>query len=115
MKFTACIPFDIKSGNAIKKRWQTYAGYKRKVFKTMAYFLRPLAQREEGITKVTIIRYFAGRKRAFDFENLTWGCKPIFDYLKQTGHLKDDSPAWCKREYFQEKAAENSFTVIMEK
>jgi len=37
----------------------------------------------------------------FDEDNLRLGFKPMFDHLKYQGWIKDDSPKWVERHYFQ--------------
>ena len=82
-----------------------YPNYRDKWYRSLR-FLFPYCQRQKVRRKVEIIRIIPPRGRAFDHENFTFGCKPIFDHLKHNGWIWDDSPIWIDREYHQVKLAE---------
>lgn len=45
-----------------------------------------------GKNRVSIVRFYGGRNRAYDPDNLVGGCKPLLDALRAHGYLEGDSP-----------------------
>jgi hypothetical protein len=64
-----------------------------------------------------LIRVISRRVRQLDFENLTQGCKPLFDGLEKAGVILSDSPKHIDRDYVQElvktKREETTFIEII--
>jgi hypothetical protein len=70
----------------------------------------------EGLGR-PLIRVISRRIRQLDFENLTQGCKPLFDGLEKAGVILSDSPDHIDRDYIQElvktKREETTFVEIV--
>src|SRR5258708_1716221 len=70
----------------------------------------------EGLGR-PLIRVISRRVRQLDFENLTQGCKPLFDGLEKAGVILSDSPKDIDRDYVQElvktKREETTFIEIV--
>lgn len=66
-----------------------------------------------GPRRVTVTRWFSGRQRAFDRDNLIAGCKSLLDALVRSGMLRGDTEADVQVLYKQERAgAEDRGTFI---
>jgi hypothetical protein len=57
---------------------------------------------------VAVTRYYGGKSREMDVDNLATACKPAIDALKMnkgSGVIVDDTPEWIEVRYAQEKTA----------
>jgi hypothetical protein len=99
------IPFEIKSGNQVVS-WGSrgrfnYRNYRNKWYKILNYYFGPCDVPATVKVRVDCVRVYGKGKREFDEDNLRLGFKPMFDHLKYMGWIKDDSPKWVERHYFQ--------------
>jgi hypothetical protein len=64
----------------------------------------------------TITRFYAGRCRQYDLENLVGGCKPLIDAMKEFRIIHDDNPDVWVGYYRQEKSKTNTnyATIVLE-
>lgn len=90
-----------RSVNAGAARW----GYAKtrgawctvmRLFKRQHEIPDPVARR-----RVTITRFFSGRKRLMDQINFASGCKPLLDAMVIEGLIVDDSVKWVEDIYKQ--------------
>jgi hypothetical protein len=101
------------------KQWWRYAK-ERELWRRM-FGMWALAERiphATGRRRLTIVRVFAGRQRAFDRDNLSGGIKPLMDALKPRhgpgGLLTDDDDAGVDLIVSQEKGETAGTRITLE-
>ena len=96
----------ILSGNKLggnTKRNHTYR-------KTRAWYEHALKEQLSSIPHAAkfrvgiITRYYAKGRRAYDYENMSHGCKPLVDTLRAYGVIVNDNPGYWKGYYHQESS-----------
>lgn len=102
------LPIKLLSGNQIKGSGRGRSGWKyreqRKLWAramTAAGIDCPPA---EGSRRLWLTRLWGKGQRAYDEDNLIWGCKPVVDEIVAQGWLLDDTPDKVERIYNQEKS-----------
>ena len=117
MRMHWIIPIEIKSGNKIIGRhWSSKAHYNKKIMEATYWeMLKDKDQRRNDCYAiVTVSRVLSKGQKLFDDDNLSWGFKPVFDCLKNTGWIKDDNPKWIKRGYKQVRGDQAGFIIEIE-
>jgi len=100
------LPIHVLSGNTFTNkfnRWK-YPNYRDSWHKDLtACCPKPDPHKWDKERKLygAIVRVMEPGKKYFDEPNYSHGCKPIPDWLKIWGWIKDDSPKWWKCDYEQ--------------
>ena len=117
------LEYQFESLNKIMRmHWAVRKKRQEEVWAMVEYAAPAPVMKFEGKARLTIIRQWGKRGRAFDPDNLVASCKLLIDCLKEPkgrstyglGIIKDDSPADIELLVKQEKSPDGVHRAIIE-
>lgn len=106
------------SGNKIKANGKGFGGYeyrkaKTKYKKSLNVHACERASPASLKRRVYVTRLYKKPKRAYDYDNLVWGCKPLIDVIRTNGWLFDDNPKHVEVIYNQVESDSNAIELTI--
>lgn len=101
------------AGNGYKSSGWKYRRYRDSVYELIKARSMNIPEATEK-RRAIFTRYYTGRAREFDLDNLVAGFKPTRDCLTKLKLIVDDAPKWLEAHYRQIRSDSNTITIDLE-